>query len=176
MQPLQNGESDELLMLEVARGNLDVLKTLFDRHHIHIFNFLHKMSGDRMLSEDLTQDVFYKVIKYRTSYKNGKFLSWIFTIARNSLKSHFSKNSKPHVDLERVMYKTGEQENDEDYSHLQSALNKLEIADREILIMNRFQNMRYHEIAEVVGSTEGAIKTKASRAMKKLKKIYLESI
>lgn len=46
------------------------------------------MSGDKMLSEDLTQEVFYKLMKYRRNYKNGRFLSWLFTIARYSLKLH----------------------------------------------------------------------------------------
>ncbi|MEM9363026.1 MAG: sigma factor, partial [Bacteroidota bacterium] len=73
--------TDEILMQKVATGDLDLLKLLFDRHHTHVYNFLYKMSGDRMLSEDLTQDVFYKVIKYRGSYKNGSFVSWLFTIA-----------------------------------------------------------------------------------------------
>ena len=134
------------------------------------------MSGDKMLSEDLTQDVFYKVIKYRSSYKNGKFVSWLFTIARNSLKTHFTRNTENHTDLEQVAYRVGEEKKDEDYSQLQFALNKLEASDREVIVMSRFQEIRYHEIAEIVGSTEGAIKTKVSRALKKLKTIYLESI
>lgn len=163
-------------MAEVAQGNLDILKILFNRHHTHIFNFLYKMSGDRMLSEDLTQDVFYKVIKYRSSYNNGKFVSWLFTIARNSLKTHFSRNNENHTDLEQVEYRIGEEKRNEDYSQLQFALNKLEASDREVIVMNRFQEIRYHEIAEIVGSTEGAIKTKVSRALKKLKTIYIESI
>ena len=57
--------TDEELMHQVAKGDLDQLKVLFERHHRHIFNFLNKMTGDRMLSEDLTQEVFYKVMKYR---------------------------------------------------------------------------------------------------------------
>lgn len=163
-------------MGEVAQGNLDVLRILFDRHHLHIFNFLYKMCGDRMLSEDLTQDVFYKVIKYRTSYNNGKFISWLFTIARNSLKSHFMKNKENHADLDKVLFKTAEEERTEEYSQLQHALNQLESSDKEVIVMSRFQEIRYQEIAEIIGSTEGAVKTKVSRALKKLKTIYIESI
>ncbi len=171
-------ETDERLMAQVALGNLDLLKVLFDRHHLHIFNFLYKMSGDKMLSEDLTQDVFYKVIKYRSSYKNGKFVSWIFTIARNSLNTHFRKNKEMHSDLEAVQYQLAEDqnENDEDYTQLQRALSKLESSDREVLIMHRFNEIKYNELAEIMDSTPGAIKTKVSRALKKLKTIYLESI
>ncbi|MGK0495513.1 MAG: RNA polymerase sigma-70 factor (ECF subfamily) [Maribacter sp.] len=81
--------TNEELMATVSDGNLDMLKILFERHHIQLFNFLHKMCGDKILSEDLTQEVFYKVLKYRTSYNNGNFTSWMFTVARNSLKTHF---------------------------------------------------------------------------------------
>lgn len=170
--------SDDILMQEVAGGNLDVLRILFERHHKHIFNFLYKMSGDRMLSEDLTQEVFYKLIKYRSSYDNGRFLPWIFTIARNSLSTHFKKNKDKHKCLEKVDYKylEAEEEADEDYTRLHKALDKLETADKELLILHRFQKIKYQEIAEITGSTPGAIKTKVSRALKKLKKIYFENL
>ncbi|UJH68820.1 RNA polymerase sigma factor [Allomuricauda sp. SCSIO 65647] len=171
-----NKKTDELLMQEVAQGNLEMLRILFDRHHLHVFNFLYKMSGDKMLSEDLTQDVFYKVIKYRSSYKNGRFLSWLFTIARNSLKTHFTRNKEMHTDLEQLADQTIEEKNDEAHSQLHLALSKLETSDREVIILNRFHEIRYQELAEIMGSTTGAMKTKVSRAMKKLKNIYLESI
>ncbi|NKI30913.1 RNA polymerase sigma factor [Croceivirga thetidis] len=173
-----NDQSDEILMGQVAEGNLDLLKVLFDRHHLHLFNFLYKMSGDRMLSEDLTQEVFYKLIKYRSTYNNGKFVSWMFTIARNCLKSHFTRNKVVHSDVEEMQFKIVANDNEqvEDYSHLHHALGQLETSDREILVLHRFQNMGYEELAEVYNSSAGAIKTKACRALKKLKKIYLENL
>jgi len=172
-----NDQSDELLMAQVAKGDLDVLKVLFDRHHLHVFNFLYKMSGDRMMSEDLTQEVFYKVIKYKSTYNNGKFVSWLFTIARNSLNSHFSRNKVVHSDIGDMAFKIeGDEGRNEDYSHLHNALNQLEASDREVLVLHRFHNMKYDELAEIMESSAGAVKTKASRALKKLKKIYLESL
>ena len=170
--------TDEIIMQKVAAGNLDLLKLLFDRHHKHVYNFLYKMSGDRMLSEDLTQDVFYKLIKYRGTYKNGSFVSWLFTIARNSLKSHFSRNHQTHDDIEVLEYRSVESENlaQEDYSHLQSVLNKLDPSDRELIILNRFKDIKYEELAEIVGSTPGAVKTRVCRVLKKVKQMYLETI
>ena len=170
--------TDEIIMQKVATGNLDLLKLLFDRHHKHVYNFLYKMSGDRMLSEDLTQDVFYKLIKYRGTYKNGSFVSWLFTIARNSLKSHFSRNHQTHDDIEVLEYRSVESENlaQEDYSHLQSVLNKLDPSDRELIILNRFKDIKYEELAEIVGSTPGAVKTRVCRVLKKVKQMYLETI
>lgn len=169
--------ADEELMSKVATGNLDLLKILFERHHVHVYNFLYKMSRDKMLSQDITQEVFYKLMKYRTSYNNGKFVSWLFTIARNCLKTHFRKNNENHEDVDDYNFKlTADEEKTEDYSHLQKALAKLEASDRELLILNRFQEIKYAELAEIVGSTPGAVKTKVSRALKKLKTIYFENI
>lgn len=170
--------SDEILMQKVAEGNLDLLKVLFDRHHKHVYHFLYKMCGDSMLSEDLTQDVFYKLIKYRSSYKNGAFVPWLFTIARNNLKGHFARNHRPHEDVSVLDFKLLEEESDpqEDYSQLQFALSQLDPADRELVILNRFREIRYEELAEMMGSTPGAVKTKVCRVLKKLKKIYLENL
>ena len=164
-------------MKKVSEGDLDVLTELFDRHHLHVFNFLQKMCGDTMLSEDLTQDVFYKVIKYRSTYNNGKFVSWLFTIARNSLKTYFSRKHTPHQELEEVReQKTDSQDNHEDYSQLHRALHLLETSDREILVLNKLNGIRYQELAEILGSTPGAVKTRVSRALKKLKTVYLERV
>ena len=165
-------------MAEVAGGNLDALRVLFERHHVHVFNFLNKMCGDKMLSEDITQEVFYKLMKYRTSYDNGKFISWLFTIARNSLRTHFRRAKDAYVDLDVAAYKLMEkkEEKEEDYSYLQKALNSLEASDRELLILNKFQEIKYEELALIVGSTPGAVKTKVCRALKKLKVIYFENI
>lgn len=170
--------TDEELMLEVAKGDLDKLKILFDRYHEHVFNFLLKMSRDRMLSEDVTQDVFYKLLKYRNTYKGGSFVSWMFTIARNGLKSHYSRKNEGDSDLSALEYRLGgnDTEKIDDFCHLQIALDKLETSDRELLILNRLHEIKYAELAEIVGSTPGAVKTKVSRALKKLKIIYFQTI
>lgn len=170
--------TNEELMAKVAKGDLELLKVLFDRHHVHMYNFLYKMCGDKMLSEDLTQEVFYKLIKYRTSYKGGNFSSWMFTIARNGLKTHFRKNKENHEDISTTVHKLTlvQEERDGDYSDLQKALNTLTPSDRELIILHRFQEMKYQEIAELIGKTPGAVKTKMSRAIQKLKAAYLKTV
>ncbi len=169
--------TDEKLMAEVAAGNLDMLKIIFERHHQHVYNFLFKMSKDKMLSEDITQDVFLKLMKYRSSYNNGNFVSWMFTIARNSLHTHYRKNKDQTEEISVAEYRiTADEAEIEDYSHLQKALDKLDKSDRELLILNRFQKVKYAELAEIFGSTPGAVKTKVSRALQKLKTIYFENI
>lgn len=174
LQPI----TDEELMKQVAKGNLDQLKILFERHHLHVFNFLHKMTGDAMLSEDLTQDVFYRIMKYRTTFAEGRFVAWMFTIARNCLKSHFTQNKETHESLDERNKKHLKISDDqpEDYTHLHRALERLDPADRELLVLNRLEEIKYPELAEIVNSTPGAVKTKVCRALKKLKTIYFENI
>ncbi len=166
-----------MLMQEVAQGNLDMLRPLFNRHHKHLYNFVLKMCGDSMLSEDITQDVFYKILKYRASYNNGKFVSWMFTIARNSIATHFKSNKERHADLEQVEHQLANKQIEEkqDYSDLQRALNRLDPSDRELVILNRYQGIKYEEIALITDSTPGAVKTKMSRALKKLKALYFQN-
>jgi len=129
-----------------------------------------------MLSEDLTQEVFYKLMKYRTSYNNGKFVSWLFTIARNSMNTHFRKVTNHTEDVDALDYKlVTDDEPQKDYSDLHLAISQLDVSDRELVILNRFQEIKYEELAEIVGSTPGAVKTIVSRALKKLRIIYFQN-
>ncbi|WP_378179614.1 RNA polymerase sigma factor [Aquimarina sp. SS2-1] len=173
--------TDEELMILVSNGDLDMMSILFERYHIRIFNFLLKMTQDRNVSQDITQEVFYKAIKYRTSYKNGKFSSWIYTIARNIFSDHYQRQKNKEQRLNEVEYKIELEDNnllekDEINEQLNKALEKLNHSDRELVIMNRYQGIKYAEIAAITGSTTGAIKTKVHRAIHKLKDYYLQNI
>ena len=133
-----------------------------------------------MVSEDLTQDVFLKVIKYKASYKNGNFAAWIYTIARNIFSSHYQKTKKERsnlVDDDKLeANETSISESrQEDLDHLQKALLKLSNSDRELIVMHRFQEIKYEQIAQIIGSNENAVKVKVHRALKKLKEIYFQT-
>ncbi len=173
--------SDEELMILVSNGKLDMMSVLFERYHIRIFNFLLKMTRDHEVSQDITQEVFYKAIKYRNSYKKGKFSSWIYTIARNIFSDYYQKQKNRDQRLDQIEYKIENQETNyiegnEIKEQLDRALDQLNKSDKELVIMNRYQGIKYQEIAEITGSTEGAIKTKVHRAIHKLKDYYLQNI
>lgn len=173
--------TDEELMILVSKGNLDMMSILFDRYHVKIFNFLLKMTRDREISQDITQEVFYKAIKYRTSYKKGKFSSWIYTIARNIFADHYQRQKSKEERLDTIEYKISEKEsnpveNSEINQQLNLALNQLSQSDKELIIMNRYQGIKYQEIAEIKGSSAGAIKTKVHRAIHKLKDYYFQNV
>ena len=167
-------------MLQIASGKLELLTILFDRYHIRIYNFFNKMVHNKMVSEDLTQDVFLKVIKYRTSYKNGNFAAWIYTIARNIFSTHYQKVKKERstmIDDDKLASNETivSESKQEELDHLQKVLLQLSNSDRELIVMHRFQEIKYEQIAQIIGSTENAVKVKVHRALKKLKEIYFQT-
>jgi RNA polymerase sigma-70 factor (ECF subfamily) len=167
---------DEDLMLQVRDGAGELLGVLFDRYQTPLFNFYSKLTGDRTLSEDLVQEVFLRILKYRQSYRPGTpFRSWIYQIARNARVDHFRKF--PHQTalepemLPPVLPRDSAQENQE-AQLLHRALMQLPEEKREILLLCRFQELKYQEIAELLGCELATVKTRIHRALLELRKAF----
>jgi RNA polymerase sigma factor (sigma-70 family) len=174
--------TDELLMEAVKNGDLQQASALFERYNKRIFNFLARLTMDRALAEDLTQNVFLRIIKYRNSYREGaRFQSWIYQVARNVFSDHYQvhKNKfSDFVDVEKVsdaLYDTEDSDVlDEQERLLQRSLAKLSDEQRELLILTRFQHMKYEEVAAIMDTTVANIKVKVHRAILKLREHYFE--
>ncbi|SKB45395.1 RNA polymerase sigma-70 factor, ECF subfamily [Salegentibacter salinarum] len=165
-------------MSKVSDDNLDCMRFLYERYYQWIYNFFMQMIRDKDASEDLMQTTFYKAIKYRKSYKGGKFDSWIFRIARNLSADYFREQKQTYSNerFENITEVIAETEAGGDVQKLNLVMLKLSPEEREILVLSRFQEMRYLQIAKLLGSTENAVKVKAHRALKKLKKLFFESV
>ena len=82
--------TDEALMRAVRDGDVARLGELFERHHRSVFDFLVRMTGDRASAEDMVQDVFVRMLKYRATFRDdGRFETWMFRIARNARADYF---------------------------------------------------------------------------------------
>ena len=174
--------TDEQIMEAVKNGDLAQASVLFERYHRPLFNFLARMTMDRALAEDLTQNVFLRMIKYRASYKTGhRFQSWIYQVARNVFSDHYQamKGRQPSgVAIEKVgewiadedeAMKTEEQE-----KLLHRSLAMLNEEQRELLVLTRFQHLKYEEVAAMMDTTVANIKVKVHRAIAKLREHYFE--
>ena len=164
----------------VSNGNLDAMTHIFERYNVRLYNFYYQMAKDVAVCEDLTQNVFLKVIKYKHSYKGGKFASWIFKIARNLFYDHYQEQKKTQAfeDIDDVTGELDEEtiEKEEEVSHLMKVLNSLNEKDKELIVMNRIDGIKYEQIAEIVGSNTIAVKTKIHRIVKKLRTNYFETL
>jgi RNA polymerase sigma factor (sigma-70 family) len=174
--------TDELLMEAVKSGDLQQASALFERYNRRIFNFLARMTMDRALAEDLTQNVFLRIIKYRNSYREGaRFQSWIYQVARNVFSDHYQAHKNKfsdYVDVEKVSdYLQDPEDNealDEREKLLQRSMALLSEEQRELLVLTRFQHMKYEDVAVVMDTTVANIKVKVHRAIAKLREHYFE--
>jgi len=84
-------------MLKVRDGDLGKLSFLFERYHRALFNFFLRSTGNRDLSEDLVQEVFLRILKYRHTFRpDSQFSAWMYHVARNAQIDHFRKHK--HAD------------------------------------------------------------------------------
>jgi RNA polymerase sigma-70 factor, ECF subfamily len=167
---------DEDLMLAVRNGAGETLGVLFDRYQTPLYNFYAKLTGDRTLSEDLVQEVFLRILKYSRSYQPGTpFRAWIYQIARNARVDHYRKTPKsvafePEM-APAVKPKDTAQESQET-ELLHRALMQMPEEKREILILSRFQELKYEEISRLLGCELGTVKTRIHRAIQELRENF----
>jgi RNA polymerase sigma-70 factor (ECF subfamily) len=174
--------TDEMIMEAVKDGDLQQASLLFERYNKRIFNFLARMTMDRALAEDLTQNVFLRLIKYRNSYRAGaRFEPWIYQVARNIFSDHYQANKNKFSDFIDVEKIEGDMA-DNDESHLlderekllHKSLARLESDQRELLVLTRFQQMKYEDVAQLLGTSVANIKVRVHRAIGKLREFYFE--
>jgi len=173
------GQSDEVLMEMVQNGNLDKSSVLFERYQTKVYNYFLRMTFNKDLSMDLAQNTFYRMLHYRKTYNtNLSFKSWLFGIARNVFYDSTKQKFNNTTTLEKVHNEQNAQYNEavEQFENeaLHQALGALSSEDRDIIIMSRFENMKYNEIAEIQGLTLSAVKVKVHRAIKKLREYYFK--
>ncbi|MBS1663465.1 MAG: RNA polymerase sigma factor [Bacteroidetes bacterium] len=174
--------SDEKIMLLVKEGHLSELTELFDRYHVPLYNFFLRLTMDRATSEDLTQSLFYRIIRYRQSYQPGQgtFRSWVYRMARN-IHADFCKQQKQapqrpidpdEADLSLADHSAGYAE--ADYQRLDEALALLPSEQREILVLSRYQGLKYEEISKIKDISVSAIKVQVYRAIRQLRSLYFK--
>ena len=171
--------SDEELMAQVRQGDLRKLAVLFERHHRRLFQYFLTLTGDRQQSEDLVQEVFFRILRYRQSYDQTKpYVAWMYQIARNSSREASRKTRYEPIDqADPVSPALGADEifrKRQEVGLLGEALGRLPEEKREVLVLSRFQNMKYEEIAQVLGCEVGAVKVRVFRALRALGQIYME--
>lgn len=154
---------------------------LFERHHRRLFNYFLRLTGNRQASEDLVQETFLRMLRYRQSFRgDGEFTSWMFAMGRNLAATHFRKSRRVTwvpTDEAQEPVQDGRQEETleraEESDQLRAALMRLPEDKREILLLARFEMMRHRQIAELLGCSVGAVKVRIHRAMKLLRESYL---
>ena len=164
--------------------NEQLFHRLYDQFHQDVFQFLVYLVKDRLVAEDLTQEVYIRAIRsYDTFQKHSSEKTWFFAIAKNIAIDYFrrqkvkSKHTLDYFDWDQDRLSTNEQSpeqqailNEEKSSVLQ-ALEKCTEDQKIVVILRYIQQLSVNETAQVLGWTEAKVKTTQHRAIQKLKDV-----
>jgi RNA polymerase sigma factor (sigma-70 family) len=174
---------DEIIMQQVKEGNLEEMSILFERYNVRLYNFFLKLTRNRIVSQDLTQNLFYRMIRYRNTYKSELSVkSWMYQMARN-LHIDYCKEEKRSGELflrtDSYPVDVSDETDgfpEDDYERLEKAISRLSLEQREIIILSRYQGLKYEEISLIINQSVPAIKVAMHRAIKQLRGIYFKQI
>jgi len=175
-------ESDIELMLRAKTGDDSAFTELMRRHYKGVVNYVYRFTNDRANSEDLAQEVFLRVYRSVKRYNpQAKFSTWLYKIATNLCITEVkSRNKKQSVSLDEMQENTGDlgdskSEDPSDFTFRREigtaifeALRSLPERERVAIILCKYQDLPYEEVAEVIGCTIGAVKTYVHRGRMKL--------
>jgi RNA polymerase sigma-70 factor (ECF subfamily) len=176
--------SDHELMIAVRAGEIARLGDLFERYHQRLYGFFVRLTNQPSASEDLVQVVFYRILKYRHTYRDeGKFSAWIYHLARKVTADHFRKHASLPVAADPVTLHEHPDAGPspdtraasaDDLVLLRQALARLPLEHREVLVLSRLQSVEHKEIARLLDCSVGAVKVRVHRALKELREVYFK--
>src|SRR4051794_15874850 len=173
-------ERDAELMLRVREGDSFSFELLLERHRTPVIHFLYRMLQNQAVAEELAQEVFLRVYRSRLSYEpTAKFTTWLFRIATHlalnalrdrkyerlqerlddnssELPSRQLSDARPSVE-QRMVYEARLDE-------VRQAIAALPEKQRAAVLMHKYEEMEYSQIAKVLNCSESAVKSLLFRA------------
>jgi len=177
-------EQDAELMLRVRAGDNLSFAQLLERHRRPVIHFLYRMVQNQAVSEELAQEVFLRVYKARATYEpTAKFTTWLFRIAshlainwlrdRKMERLQDSLDSPPEgqtIQLpDKAMTKEQEMLHSARMAEVRAAIQGLPPKQRAAVLMHKYQEMGYSQIAKVFQCSESAVKSLLFRAYETLR-------
>jgi len=193
-------DPDIRLMLRVRADDQAAFADLVERYRHRLVGIMNHLIGNADEAEDLAQEVFLRVYRTRHKYTpKAKFSTWLFTIANNlalnairdrqrrqalpldlrDSGAHGLRPSEPMA-ADRGAPPTAGLQQQELAAVIRAALDELNERQRVAVVLNKFEDMNYAEIADVMGLTAKAVKSLLSRARAKLRErlqpyIYMDA-
>jgi RNA polymerase sigma-70 factor (ECF subfamily) len=176
-------ERDAELMLRVRDGDSASFAQLLDRHRVPVIHFLYRMVQNQAIAEELAQEVFLRVYRSRGSYEpTAKFTTWLFRIATHLALNWIRdrRHEKVHDRLDsdqqdavqlREKASTAEENllREARFAEIRQAIEALPAKQRAAVLMHKYEEMEYSQIATVLTCSESAVKSLLFRAYETLR-------
>lgn len=170
--------TDEALMDAYIDGDEVAFRLLFERYAPILLRLTRRHLRDEELAQEMVQQTFFRLHGARHDFRRGsKLRPWVMTIAMNLVREHWRrKKRRKMTDLEVDTQAAPEAdfmpiELRQRAALLHVALEKLPSSQREVVELHWFQERPYAEVAQIVGTSEGAVRVRAHRAYTTLKQL-----
>ncbi|MEZ4734732.1 MAG: sigma-70 family RNA polymerase sigma factor [Caldilineaceae bacterium] len=176
-------EQEEVWIREAQAGNKQAFSRLVEAYQRPVYNLTYRMLGSPEEAEDAAQETFLRAYSRLDQYDvNHKFSTWIFSIANHHCIDRLRKRRAKYVSidenpvLQNLEHEAPQPEEDllsqEMAAELQKLLGKLDPDYRTPLILRYWEDCSYEEIAETMGLTVSAVKSRLFRARKQVAELY----
>ncbi|HOV98779.1 MAG TPA: sigma-70 family RNA polymerase sigma factor [Bacteroidota bacterium] len=186
----QQRKEDDILVRRAKEGDYKSFEALVQKYHRQIVNVSYLIMGNREAAEDATQEVFIKVYNKLSLYSpDTSFFSWLYRMTINTCIDEIRKRKMQKLisldflteeGVESLEYPrerelpSTELHNDEKKEMVNKAMQMLSKEHREVLVLREYVNYGYNEIAETLGISVQAVKSRIFRARAELRTILLK--
>lgn len=174
--------SDDVALARASNGDEAAFGVLYERYVNRIYNYVYYRTGNAHDAEDLTARVFFRAMRHIRSYTNRglPFSAWLYRIAHNLVANWHRDNSRrKEIPLEDSLFWLGGGEHPEralmrtqDQEHLLEIVAGLPSERQQLLIYKFVDHLSNAEIGQIMGRTEGAIKSLYHRTLLSLRERY----
>jgi len=171
--------SDDAILTKAVQGDQEAFGLLYERYVGRIFNYVYYRTGNHHDAEDLTARVFFRAIRSIGNYQDrGLPLSaWLYRIAHNLVANwHRDRSRRPEILLDEGLLPFHETEHpeavllrNEEQERLLRIIQKLPPERQQLLILKFVEHLSNAEIGQIIGRTEGAVKSLYHRTLLSLR-------
>jgi len=177
----QKNKIIEESILSLANGNIDSMDILYEIIKNDIYAFALSKTCNKFDADDILQDTFIRIYENAKLYKpQGKPLAWIFTIESNIINRYFQlRNRNENISDDAIINTVSDssvntQERLIKNEYLKKLLNNLNEFEKEVISLHVVSDLKFREIAKILGKPLSTVLSKYNRAIKKLQKIAKE--
>ena len=183
LPPVLSDLSDDEVVALATGGDLNAFGELYDRFVERIFNYIYYRTSNRVDAEDLTERVFFRAIQHIKKYENRglPISAWLYRIAHNLVANWYRDNSRrqeiPLDTFDFTLQYRGELPETavlrhEEKEHLLSVIRELPHERQQLVVLKFVDGLTNAEIGQIMGRTEGAIKSLYHRTLISLREAY----
>lgn len=169
-----NHEEELNLALQARSGDKNAFAALYNANIKKIYDFIYYKTLNKELAEDLTSQVFLKVLKNITKFSSNNFTAWLYTIARHTVIDYYrsnqeTKNIEDCWDLVDASNLIDDVDDSLSLTKIKLAMQELSSTDRDLLIMRLWLDLSFKDIALSLDKKEATVKVSFGRAVNRLR-------